>query len=285
MPIFLSYSHENQDFVDKLGTQLVRHGVRVWIDTWELSVGDSIIQRIQSAIQTSDAFVFILSKASVESEWCKRELSSGLVRELEEKRVVVLPVLIEECAIPLFLRDKLYADFRSSYDKGFRTILEAVAKVTSESLGRIVERPEFHVDWSIDWGRIEAYIFLRLTLIETAKEFPYTVLTQIEIIADETGTKRFVDFEDKGMEADGRYEIINTFAEHINKGNKVQIVIENEHQHYFDLDVDNPETRANYSILIASRRLGEDTGKDVFIDVGAQVLNILQGLDKIRRKS
>lgn len=74
----------------------------------------------------------ILSKKSVESAWCKKELNSGLVRELEEKRVIVLPVVINDCEIPLFLREKLYADFRTDYNEGFNAILEAVAGVTNE---------------------------------------------------------------------------------------------------------------------------------------------------------
>jgi hypothetical protein len=47
MPIFISYSHQNKSFADKLAGQLVAHHVNVWLDTWELSIGDSIIDRVQ----------------------------------------------------------------------------------------------------------------------------------------------------------------------------------------------------------------------------------------------
>ena len=111
MPIFISYSHSDKSFVDDLAINLVKNNVHVWVDTWELNIGDSIINKIQSAIQESTALLVVLSKASINSEWCKKELSSGLMRELDEKKVVVLPVLLEDCDIPLFLRDKKYADF------------------------------------------------------------------------------------------------------------------------------------------------------------------------------
>lgn len=45
MPVFISYSHENNDFVQKLATNLIRHNTNVWVDTWELSVGDSIVSQ------------------------------------------------------------------------------------------------------------------------------------------------------------------------------------------------------------------------------------------------
>ncbi len=84
MPILISYAHEDKEFAEKLAVHLVRQKAHVWIDQWELKVGDSILEKIQSAIKTASALLIVLSKASVASEWCRRELSAGLMRELEE---------------------------------------------------------------------------------------------------------------------------------------------------------------------------------------------------------
>ena len=97
--VFISYSHSDRVFVSQLASQLVKHRATVWIDESELHIGDSLIQRIQEAIKGASALLVVLSKAFVQSEWCKKEMSTGLVRELDEKRVVVLPVLIEDCDI------------------------------------------------------------------------------------------------------------------------------------------------------------------------------------------
>jgi len=134
MPVFISYSHQDAHFVNRLAAHLTQAKVHVWVDTWELHVGDSLISKVQEAIQESSALIVVLSCNSVESEWCKRELNAGLIRELEEKRVVILPALLEDCQIPIFLREKLHADFRTNYDHGLRLVLEAVAKVTSTRL-------------------------------------------------------------------------------------------------------------------------------------------------------
>src|SRR5689334_13514321 len=101
MPVFISYSHADKMFVDKLAAHLVKHNTHVWLDRWELNVGDSILNHVQQAIQESDALLIVLSKTSVASEWCKKELNAGLMRELDEKRVLVLPVLMENCEIPI----------------------------------------------------------------------------------------------------------------------------------------------------------------------------------------
>ena len=150
MTIFISYSREDSKFVDHLARKLVARRHHIWLDQWELSVGDSLIEKIQSALTGSGAILVILSKSSVSSEWCRKELSSGLIRELSEKRVVVLPCVIDDCEIPLFLRDKLYADFRKEPDEGFSQVDDALLRVTNLQQGRF-ERPDFHTDWAYDW--------------------------------------------------------------------------------------------------------------------------------------
>jgi hypothetical protein len=131
MPIFISYSHNDSNFAIRLASDLVEQKTSVWIDKWEMQVGDSIINRIQEAITDASALIIVLSTASVESEWCKKELSAGLIRELDEKRVIVLPVLKEDCSIPMFLRDKMYADFRTDYAVGLKDILRAVSRISA----------------------------------------------------------------------------------------------------------------------------------------------------------
>src|SRR5207249_735691 len=105
MAVFISYSHADSAFVDCLAGNLFRSKAPVWVDRWELNVGDSLIRRVEEALSKASAIVFVLSKASVASEWCCKELSAGLIRELDEKHVLVLPALLEDCEIPLFLRE------------------------------------------------------------------------------------------------------------------------------------------------------------------------------------
>jgi hypothetical protein len=67
------------------------------MDRWEMNIGDSLIDKIQNAITESSAILVILSKRSVASEWCKKELNSGLMRELAEREVLLLPCVIDDC--------------------------------------------------------------------------------------------------------------------------------------------------------------------------------------------
>jgi hypothetical protein len=125
--VFLSHSSEDKSFVDRLAFDLERINVGVWYDKWELRVGDSIIDRIEQGIESHDFLIIVLSPASVKSHWVKRELNMALMRELSEKKVVVLPILLEECKLPGFISDKKYADFRESYENGLEQLLIALS--------------------------------------------------------------------------------------------------------------------------------------------------------------
>jgi len=281
MPIFISYSHQDEDFANKLAGHLVKHRARVWVDRWELSVGDSIVERVQSAIQEASVLIVVLSKASVQSQWCKKELSAGLVRELEEKRVVVLPVLTEDCDIPMFLRDKLYADFRTSFDEGLKVTLEALARVTSDTLGRL-GTPDHYVDWSIDWGLEDGRWVLRVTVVEAPGDMPCSVLTEIVVRGNAQATKRQEEYERRGFADFGRTVVITAFAEIVAK-RKVFLALGDNFPQTSGSTLHDPRTGITYDMLISARRLGEDTGKDIVVDCAGLLEAILKSISANQR--
>ena len=265
MPIFISYSHENKDFVDQLAMQLVHRNVNVWLDRWELSIGDSIIDKVQDAVDGASALLVILSKSSIASEWCKRELSSGFLRELEEKRVVVMPVLLEDCDIPLFARGKLYADFRTNFDEGLRTVVEGIAKVTSPFLARAKE-PEYHVDWSIDWGDVNGLFAIILNFVEQAQNQPYTCLTNIEVLCSPVATQKYELNKESLGEEHARAYIVQVIHEYFKERLDFRPLLATEREKVEKVVVRGSEHGEEYRLRIGVRRLGEDTGRDILVN-------------------
>jgi len=124
--VFLSHSSNDNAFVEKLYEDLTREDIDVWFDKWEIKVGDSIIRKIEEGLKNNDYLIIVLSENSVKSEWVRRELSVGLMKEIEEKSVVVLPILLEDCEIPMLLKEKRYADFRGLYQKGYNELIDSI---------------------------------------------------------------------------------------------------------------------------------------------------------------
>jgi hypothetical protein len=197
MSIFISYSHKDSDFVDRLAVRLGEERVHIWLDRWELRVGDSLTQRIEMALQGASAILVVLSSTSVTSDWCRRELTAGLVRELEEQRVLVLPLLLQECNVPLFLRDKVRADFRTDFEQGLDEVLKALAPLTNPHRGRLVE-PEFLVDYAIDYFEAD-YFYRRITLVEHGPHVPFIAITELHIKGDQRATALHKSYADLGL--------------------------------------------------------------------------------------
>ena len=199
MAVFISYSQQNLDFVETLATRLLAERIHLWLDRWELKVGDSLLTRIQRAITDADFLCVVLSKASVESEWCKTELHAAMTRELAEKKVIVLPIYIEDCEIPLFLRDKLYADFRKNFDTGFRDLVAALAPVTTPYLGRI-KGPEYTIDTSVSWGEFNGKdLFVKIVGLYIYPNEDFSLLTTITMIANAAATAQYKKYEQHGF--------------------------------------------------------------------------------------
>ena len=121
--IFLSHSSKDKEFVRRLASDLTMSNVPVWFDEWELKVGDSINKKIGEGLKESGWLAVVISNNSIKSSWVEKELNVGLTTELEKKQVFVLPLVIDDCEIPIFLRDKLFADFRTNYSTGLTSLL------------------------------------------------------------------------------------------------------------------------------------------------------------------
>ncbi len=134
--VFLSHSSADKSFVERLAHDLERVNIGVWYDTWEIRVGDSLLDKIAQGIESNDFLAIILSPDSVESEWVKREVNAALMKELEQRKAVVLPLLIADCTVPTLLKEKKYADFRKSYEDGFEEFLFAVSPEGDASIRR-----------------------------------------------------------------------------------------------------------------------------------------------------
>lgn len=267
MPIFISYSHADKAFAEKLASHLVKHNAHVWVDSWELNVGDSIVQRVQRAIHESSALLIVLSKASVESEWCKKELSAGLMRELDEKRVLVLPVLAETCDIPMFLREKMYADFRFSFDEGLRAIIPAVARFNNADQGRLVSE-KTNTDWAESWGvQVGSDLFcMEYVLVEMSSDQPFTILTQILVTCNEAATNRYQKYEAASLGWLGRVIITEAVAEFAERQD-IRLILKDQFPQVTDCILSDNKSERGYNIHVRCQRLGEDNGKDQLINV------------------
>src|SRR5690348_9961196 len=105
MKVFISYSHTDREFTRRLADVLVAKGIDVWVDEMKLTPGDNIVQKVEEGIRSSDVIIAVLSKRYVWSPRAMAELSMFTARAASGDSIRVIPALIEDCDIPVFLRD------------------------------------------------------------------------------------------------------------------------------------------------------------------------------------
>ena len=85
--VFVSYSRSDAEFVSWLADDLKGRGKDVWIDVDGIRDAERFPEALRRAIEGSDAFVFVISPASVDSEFCEQEVAHASALN---KRIVPL---------------------------------------------------------------------------------------------------------------------------------------------------------------------------------------------------
>jgi WD40 repeat protein len=106
--VFISYSSKDKDLVAQMAASLASKRIRVWWDVWEMKPGDILRERIGDGIARARYFVVLITRSSISSKWVQYELNSGMVQEIEERRVRVVPMLGPGATL-----DRLPADLRA----------------------------------------------------------------------------------------------------------------------------------------------------------------------------
>jgi hypothetical protein len=93
--VFVSYSHEDQQYVQDLVRHLAAAGLPIWYDN-AIATGQSFSLDIEKAIDGCFAFAVVLTPNSIASQWVRQELSRA--RRLGKP---IWPLMLLACDPPL----------------------------------------------------------------------------------------------------------------------------------------------------------------------------------------
>jgi formylglycine-generating enzyme required for sulfatase activity len=131
---FISYSRVNKEFASKLAGRLRSAGYLVWFDLLDIPTGSRWDDEVERALRESPLFLIILTPAAIASENVKDEIGYAIDHG---KRI--LPVLLENCDVPLRLRRFQYVDFTSkTFEEGF----EGARGLLDDIVGGSKEEPK-----------------------------------------------------------------------------------------------------------------------------------------------
>ena len=133
LKLFVSYNIEDYTIASYLRIDLLNEGYEVWMDQWEIVVGQSIVHEVNDAMAKCDFMLLLLSKAALKSYWVNKEWQSMFMKEIAKRDVIIMPLLLEECEIPALLKEKKYANFKNGYPRGLDQVLDALQRLTKNS--------------------------------------------------------------------------------------------------------------------------------------------------------
>jgi hypothetical protein len=128
--VFLSHaSTDKEDLINPFVKSLRKNGISYWLDSAEISWGESITKNVNKGLINSDYVIVFLSKNFIGRNWTETELMAALNLENSEGRSIVLPIIIGNANEILLnyplLRDKSYMN----WDQGIEFIIKELKKL------------------------------------------------------------------------------------------------------------------------------------------------------------
>ena len=132
---FISYSSQDQEFVERLYTDLQAKGVRCWYAPEDLRIGEQFWHRIDESVRLHDKLLVVLSQHSVNSKWVEREVMAALEKEQQQHKWVLFPITLDERVMQTSLlwaatirRSRHIGDFtcwkdHDAYQKGLERLM------------------------------------------------------------------------------------------------------------------------------------------------------------------
>jgi uncharacterized protein YjbI with pentapeptide repeats len=94
-PLFISYSHGDHEFVDKMDKCLTEKGIRFWRDIHDLKAG-RIERQIDQAISQDRTVLLVLSENSLQSDWVEHEVRKAREIAKNAGRDTLCPVALDD---------------------------------------------------------------------------------------------------------------------------------------------------------------------------------------------
>ena len=94
---FISHSSDDKAVAEEVGKALDK--ADVWVDFWDLNLGDVLPRDIAEAVESAKWFVLVASCASMRSRWVRYELNLAVLRWIQRADCSIAVLRIDDCDI------------------------------------------------------------------------------------------------------------------------------------------------------------------------------------------
>jgi hypothetical protein len=109
---------------------------------------------------------------------------------------MLLPIVIDDCQLPLLVRDKLYADFRNDFDDGMKKLLAVISPYyRTQSSGRVSSDDQYYIDYNCIAEMVDERIVCEIDVVSFDLEEPYSILTQFRFEGTDVASLESLELE------------------------------------------------------------------------------------------
>jgi hypothetical protein len=112
--VFISYSHKDIDFVEKLYQKLKKDGVTCFFDKDSIQWGEHWVLALERGLEESDIVIPVLSENYFESEWAKVENLFKISGDPLGEQRRIRPLMYKKCQVSGFLKNINYIDVQTN---------------------------------------------------------------------------------------------------------------------------------------------------------------------------
>jgi predicted nucleotide-binding protein len=121
--VFISYSHDDSEWVRQFAQALKELNVTVWLDEWQIAAGDSLRDALEVGLRESDAIIAVLSPSNAARPNTFFEL--GFAIGMGKRLIPVVSRDMDRSKIPFDLKSRRYL-IKGSPDETAREVAGAV---------------------------------------------------------------------------------------------------------------------------------------------------------------
>ena len=131
LKVFLCHASQDKEKVRDLFHRLKDNELDPWLDEENILPGHDWDSEIVKAVRSCDVFLVCLSQASTTKRgYVQKEIRRALdvAEEIPDGRVFIIPVLLEQCAVPERLRRWQWVDI--TQEQGYAKLIKSLSAIT-----------------------------------------------------------------------------------------------------------------------------------------------------------
>jgi hypothetical protein len=133
--VFISYSRQDREFVERLTDALSAAGVETWTDVSNIAPGQNWQAQIEQGLLGAEVLLYVSSQNTSASTWMEQELRAFITGTGR-----VIPLIVDDAgenSLPNAIRQFQWADFRGDFNVAIQSLVRGLASLQqSEPLAR-----------------------------------------------------------------------------------------------------------------------------------------------------